>query len=499
MGRRDVVTRRDFLTLLPGLPITASRHHLSWVDLTPIPLEERSAQEGVLDVKAFGAQGNGESDDAAAVQAAIDHAQDQAYGGIVYFPPGDYLIGNTVIVQGAPLSLDGMHRGRIALLGAGRNISRVIAGKSLAPGAAMFAVGSGVSSRRLKEFWVEHVWLDGGARAVDLMRLAWVSRSSMRSVLFRNTAGHGLHVRGGHDLHFYDVFWEKCGGDGSHFGFLCDGRDTSENVNNLWFVGCRWENTFSNPGGGLLRIDGSGMSSRSGKHRFVACKFHGMPQTSQRTDQPHVSLVACKQTHFVACEYSKTNGEFVELIDCDSIHFMGGETSGGGSDNGHHFNLVNAREISFEAVSFYDAQTAFVKLDSACRNVYIAPTCTYGRPNGEASLEDPNQRGWLCDQQDNTLHQFGRVVHPVQILHDGDAHPDVTSGHLFQTNNSAPATIVGFRGGVVGQRIIIQAADSNTRIQHGVNIFLKDNSTRKLYARETLDLVCFAQDRWYEV
>jgi hypothetical protein len=60
-----------------------------------------------VDVRSYGAQGNGTTNDTAAIQAAIDAAS--ASGGLVYLPPGTYLI-NT-----PPLYL----KSRVTLMGAG--------------------------------------------------------------------------------------------------------------------------------------------------------------------------------------------------------------------------------------------------------------------------------------------------------------------------------------------------------------------------------------------
>ncbi len=54
--------------------------------------------EIVFDVKAYGATGNGVTDDATNVQSAITAAQ--AVGGVVYFPPGTYLIGTALSFTG---------------------------------------------------------------------------------------------------------------------------------------------------------------------------------------------------------------------------------------------------------------------------------------------------------------------------------------------------------------------------------------------------------------
>ena len=64
----------------------------------PLPLH------GVLDVRTFGATGDGVTMDTAAVQAAID-ACSQAGGGTVYVPPGNYLAGTIVLKSGVTLHL----------------------------------------------------------------------------------------------------------------------------------------------------------------------------------------------------------------------------------------------------------------------------------------------------------------------------------------------------------------------------------------------------------
>jgi hypothetical protein len=48
-------------------------------------------------VKAHGATGDGTTDDASAIQAAIDAAE--LIGGTVYFPPGVYIVGTELVVD----------------------------------------------------------------------------------------------------------------------------------------------------------------------------------------------------------------------------------------------------------------------------------------------------------------------------------------------------------------------------------------------------------------
>ncbi len=55
---------------------------------------------GAVEVKDFGAVGDGIADDTAAIQRAIDA------GGIVHFPPGVYLSGSLYLRSGGGLRLD---------------------------------------------------------------------------------------------------------------------------------------------------------------------------------------------------------------------------------------------------------------------------------------------------------------------------------------------------------------------------------------------------------
>lgn len=71
--------------------------------------------EGFYSVKAFGAYGDGRTDDTAAIQACLDEAQRQ--GGTAYFPPATYLIEGTLYfgdragVCGNAFSVQGMGQG----------------------------------------------------------------------------------------------------------------------------------------------------------------------------------------------------------------------------------------------------------------------------------------------------------------------------------------------------------------------------------------------------
>lgn len=69
--------------------------------------EEVSVPWKVFDVKAFGAKGDGKTDDYAAIQAAIDAARKTGKGAIAYFPHGDYKVGKSLLVTGSNYTVGG--------------------------------------------------------------------------------------------------------------------------------------------------------------------------------------------------------------------------------------------------------------------------------------------------------------------------------------------------------------------------------------------------------
>ena len=67
-----------------------------------------------LNVLDFGAVGDGSTDDAAAIQAAIDSIDDGT-GGIIHFPPGTYQLGATLTIALGDITLAGSGRGNTIL------------------------------------------------------------------------------------------------------------------------------------------------------------------------------------------------------------------------------------------------------------------------------------------------------------------------------------------------------------------------------------------------
>jgi len=97
-----------------------------WDGTQWVPASVNPVNLGFFDVKSYGAQGDGVTDDTYAIQSAIEAAR-AAGGGIVWFPPGTYMVSTNdagwVNGNGTPASLIITNVGRIELRGAGRNLS----------------------------------------------------------------------------------------------------------------------------------------------------------------------------------------------------------------------------------------------------------------------------------------------------------------------------------------------------------------------------------------
>jgi hypothetical protein len=69
-----------------------------------------------VNVKNFGAAGDGSTDDTVAIQAAITAAGAQPFGGTVYFPDGQYKVSSTLTVARAGVCLSGASRDSVQLV-----------------------------------------------------------------------------------------------------------------------------------------------------------------------------------------------------------------------------------------------------------------------------------------------------------------------------------------------------------------------------------------------
>ena len=112
-----------------------------------------SADSNVFNVKAYGARGDGITDDAPAVRLAMA-AANAAGGGIVYFPAGTYLVSKDA---GNPWCLQ-VPGDNITLLGAGPRLSTVKAAAALPAPPVGLIYANNVAAPQVRELGVDGNW-----------------------------------------------------------------------------------------------------------------------------------------------------------------------------------------------------------------------------------------------------------------------------------------------------------------------------------------------------
>ena len=150
-------------------------------------------------VKAYGAAGDGVTDDATAIQAAVT-AADAAGGGVVLFPHGKYLVGSTIDVRSYyPIWLVGEGSGESGELpGYGTHMpSAIIANATLSNGMIRYKVPDGATNRgHFGSGGVEKlVFMDATARTnavLAALNLVDFSHGVVRDCFFEQIKGSAI-------------------------------------------------------------------------------------------------------------------------------------------------------------------------------------------------------------------------------------------------------------------------------------------------------------------
>lgn len=117
-------TRRSFLSKAAGVvAVSAAVAREAGATPTQVPSASERAMcgaRGFYNVADFGAHGNGLADDTAAIQSAIAAAQQNAFGGVVYLPVGQYVVTAPLVITRSDILILG--NGPLATMGgAGQN------------------------------------------------------------------------------------------------------------------------------------------------------------------------------------------------------------------------------------------------------------------------------------------------------------------------------------------------------------------------------------------
>ncbi len=233
---------------------------MPWSDkdvLTPQALNSRSGLVFNVREPAFGATGDGSTDDTTAIRLAITAAR--AVDGIVYFPPGTYIIDDTTTSSHAGL-LIGANSQSIHLLGAGTQSTVLklkdnsIAAAALRPAVEISTTDGSVLSASIQDLTIDaNATNNTGAGVSPGLQLHVESGTkTMSDVLIRN-------------VHIIDCN----NGDG-----IITRNDTTGGASNrltrIWLEGCHIDNPATNRngiaiiGGSRIIIKGNFLTNQAG-------------------------------------------------------------------------------------------------------------------------------------------------------------------------------------------------------------------------------------------
>lgn len=171
---QSLISRRRLLSVaagVAGVPVTRRAESvlaelgLGGKPPSPSPALHAETPDGVFNVKAYGAAGDGVKDDSGAIAATIAAVPGQ--GGIVYFPPGVYAVNSSVVIHG---------RTDLAFLGAGASATRLLMNRS---GVTLLSF-TGVCSR----ITIRDLWLGSTARFPTGGAISVVGTSGIHSDSF---------------------------------------------------------------------------------------------------------------------------------------------------------------------------------------------------------------------------------------------------------------------------------------------------------------------------
>ena len=155
---------------------------------------------GPINVKWFGAQGDGTTDDTLAVERALDfmaNSGSEATTGILYFPSGNYEISSTI-------DLD---RGNIIIMGEGRRTTRLRAAASM----QSLLRHRRTDGNRSGGFSMMEIMIDGQDFTVD--RALWIEQVNycrLYNVEVQDVSGTGIYLSDAQDMYLH-VHVHRCG------------------------------------------------------------------------------------------------------------------------------------------------------------------------------------------------------------------------------------------------------------------------------------------------
>lgn len=460
-----------------------------------------------VNVRWFGAKGDGAVDDTASIQAAITSISNtasngRAGGSAIQFPDGDYKITSSLLIDGRNINIIG-NKARILYAGSGPAIDVGNAGylTNLSAGYYVFraekiafvlthAAGIGIRNRGYRRLQIDQCHFTGGLVGIETEG-AW-SGSLIRDSVLQGQSGSGsrgvnlkqrnnlflfqkVAVLGGEigyhistvDAETKGVTFQNCDAEGCVVGYQIDGG----NVGAVSLVNCWGENNTTMD----VQINNTTGTGKYG-----------------------ISLLGGVYAKGVTIGVDGQSGA-LDAVTVSGVEFSGGlgldvRVANGVAVGANRFGGTAA--LTFPSGQGYGGEYS-PSAETMLR--YSSPTVPGTSGQGGGAIGDIRwaaNRMFVCTGDVNPfwqtaqLEKFSGTSDFLPNLENSNTPSVLGVGKASAVYNQSPS-ITDFTGGFTGQQItIIGTSAGTTTIVHGANIRLPGGGNITLAENDSITLVC---------
>ena len=468
-----------------------SRARSNWVDWPSTATLIRASDLNTIDqavydlktltynVKDYGAVGDGVTDDRVAVQAAINAAAAATYGGVVLFPPGDFLISSPGLTtpsnQQTPIVLRGSGQGNNAPLSQlKRNGAYTL----------LTASGTGATNPTInQDLRVHDLTFDGASQAATLIRLDRCAGVLFQNVRLKGSARKALHGSQIWNSRFVSCLFETSGDNGTTSPAVhIDGYTGAGATNTVHFSTCHWEgNAYDD-----LQLDAADTSSRCTGVIVTNSKWEG------NTAGNHVHFKKAQDCAVVGGISNSNGGSTAPNIlqDDGVLNTISGLTCIGTS-NTYLVQLTGGAYFSITGCGFLGGSSAHVRLDSGFGQANVVGN-SHQTLTTEANVSDArttktgtidNLAGKPRARAYNSANQSINAGALTALALNSERY-DTDSIHDTVTNNSRLTCQTAGTYAIRGNAEFANAADATRRI---LEIFLNGTTVIARESRAALN------------
>jgi len=245
---RDLDVKNPQSQNVANLVLTNDNARLVWKNPAEVARANTKLRINVTD---YGAKGDGVTDDTAAIQAAINAAEN---GGVIEIPRGTYAVRSLKITRNGTM-----------IVGEARWGTRLVRHSGTAPLIEMSGTSTGgaTPSGHLRYCTISNLTLNGNRKPGILLRSIFADSCVISNVDFVYCNDVAMHLVEVWDTRFSSCIWENCGTPDKPATLLCNTMPpgqfghADDNTNQIHFTLCRWEG-FHN---GALRLNGAANGS----------------------------------------------------------------------------------------------------------------------------------------------------------------------------------------------------------------------------------------------